>query len=253
MSDRTPPRTRLYVDTRLAAGDTVELGADRLHYLSHVLRLKAGDGVRVFNGDDGEWLAGIDTVAKGRCRLAIEKILRPPAPEPDLWLLAAPIKRAHFDLVAEKATELGISRLWPVWTRHAVMSRVNTDRLRALAVEAAEQCGRLTVPEVSEPADLAAVLGAWPRERRLVVLDERGGGAPIAEALAPLPDGPGAVLTGPEGGFAHSELDLLRDLPFAVPVSLGSRILRAETAAIAALACWQALRGDWREPVGGRS
>lgn len=244
------PKTRLFVEADLGEGAPVGLSPQQAHYLNHVLRLGKGDALAVFNGRDGEWLARIDGVGKGWCSLGLLERLRPQAPEPDLWLVFAPIKRARIDFVAEKATELGVSALWPVMTRFTAMSRVNTERLRANAIEAAEQSERLTVPEVFETEDLHRVLARWPAERRLMVLDETGGGQPVAEALAPfgggVPSGPWALLTGPEGGFAKDELDALRQLPFVTAVGLGPRILRADTAALAALACWQALCGDWR-------
>ena len=170
--------------------------------------------------------------------------------EPDLWLAFAPIKRARIDFLVEKATELGVSALLPVFTRHTAVERVNVERLRAHAVEAAEQTERLSVPTLHEPQTLSGLLANWPAPRRLLMCDEAGSGAPIALALAAL-DGPAraapwAILIGPEGGFAADELANLHGLPFVTPVSLGPRILRADTAAIAALSCWQAALGDWR-------
>lgn len=244
--DHDRARARLFVGDALTSGATVAVGPDQAHYLANVMRVRVGDGITLFNGQDGEWRGRVDAVGKGRCVLAVDNRLRTQAPEPDLWLLFAPIKRSRLDMVAEKAAELGVSVIWPVLTRFTAMGRVNVDRLRANAIEAAEQCERLTVPEVREPATLRQVLDGWASERLLLVMDETGSGLPIAEAVAAASE-PAAVLVGPEGGFAKSELDLLRDLPFVTPVSLGPRILRAETAAIAALSCWQALRGDWRE------
>jgi 16S rRNA (uracil1498-N3)-methyltransferase len=239
------PKLRLYVEAPLAAGLEVTLGADQAHYLLHVMRLAAGAELALFNGRDGEWRATLTRAAKKAASLTVGGPLREQEVEPDLWLAFAPIKRARIDFIAEKATELGVSVLQPVFTRHTVMTRVNDDRLRAIAIEAAEQCERLTVPEVRPPCDLFALLDGWPAERRLILLDEGGGGRPVAEALDGLAPGPLAVLVGPEGGFTKSELDALRGLSFAVPVGLGPRILRADTAALAALACVQAIRGDW--------
>lgn len=244
-TDREPPRTRLYVGEPLSAGATVGLDHERAHYLRHVLRLDRGDRVALFNGRDGEWGARIDGFGKGWCSLAVESRRRPQAPEPDLWLLFAPIKRARIDFVAEKAAELGASLVWPVLTRHTDVARVNVDRLRANAIEAAEQCERLTVPELREPARLDQAMRDWPAERVILLCAEAGPARPIASAVAELAPGPAAILTGPEGGFAKDELDGLLKLPFVVPVGLGPRILRADTAALAALACWQALAGDW--------
>ncbi len=243
--DIAPVKTRLHVDEALSEGATVGLDHERAHYLRHVLRLDRGERVALFNGRDGEWSARIDGFGKGWCSLAVESQRRAQAPEPDVWLLFAPIKRARIDFVAEKAAELGASAVWPVITRHTDVARVNTDRLRANAVEAAEQCERLTVPEIREPVRLDQAMAGWDPARPLLLCAEAGPVRPIAVALAGLPPGPAAILTGPEGGFAKDELDGLLKLPFVVPVGLGPRILRADTAALAALACWQAHCGDW--------
>ncbi len=244
------PETRLHVEGALAAGQSLGLERDRAHFLRSVLRLGPGAKLAVFNAEAGEWQAEIEGLGKGWCSLLIGEQLRKPEPEPDLWLVFAPIKRARIDFIAEKATELGCARLVPVMTRFTAVSRVNEERLAANAREAAEQCERLSVPEVAETRSLGAVLDDWPAGRRLLVCAEWGAARPIAEALQavrreqPGDPGPWAVLTGPEGGFAQSELDALRKLPFVVPVGLGPRILRADTAALAALACWQAVLGD---------
>jgi 16S rRNA (uracil1498-N3)-methyltransferase len=246
----TTARLRLYVTADLAAGP-LALCKEHAHYLANVMRAKAGEAVLVFNGRHGEWRGRLEQVAKNSVTVAIEAQTRAQAAEPDLWLVAAPIKKDRIDLVAEKASELGAAALWPVFTRRTVMSRVNTERLAAHMREAAEQCERLTVPVVMDPAALDKVLAGWDGARTLLFLDESGSGPAIAEVLAALPDGPLAVLVGPEGGFAPEERALLAKLPFARPVSLGPRILRAETAAIAALSIVQALRGDWsRGPRG---
>lgn len=241
---------RLFVPADLAAG-ALTLGKDQSHYVANVMRARPGDEVALFNGRQGEWRGRLDSVSKNAVVVTLDQQTRAQAPEPDLWLLAAPIKKDRIDLVAEKAAELGASALWPVFTRRTVMSRVNTERLAAHMVEAAEQCERLTVPEVREPTTLDKALDGWDASRPLLFLDESGGGAPLAAVLAGLPAGPLAVLVGPEGGFAPEERALLARLPFAHPVGLGPRILRAETAAIAALAIVQAVRGDWaRGPRG---
>lgn len=247
------PRTRLYVDSPLVAGQAVGLDHERAHFLRHVLRLDRGDAVAVFNGRDGEWLARIDGFGKGWCSLEAVHQRRPQADAADLWLAFAPIKRGRIDLVAEKASELGASKLWPVFTRRTDPHRVNMDRLRANAVEAAEQSERLTVPDLEEPLPLDKVLSLWPHERTLFLCAEAGEARPIARVLVdfaesrPLESAPPPVgfLVGPEGGFAPEELDALRKLPFVVPVGLGPRVLRADTAALAALTCWQAIAGDW--------
>ncbi|MFN3075583.1 MAG: 16S rRNA (uracil(1498)-N(3))-methyltransferase [Alphaproteobacteria bacterium] len=240
------PRLRLFVSSDLASNLTVRVGAEPAHYLVHVMRARAGEAVALFNGRDGEWLATLQDTGRRWCDLSVTVRSREQVPEPDLWLLFAPIKRAHLDYMVEKATELGVSRLWPVLTHRTVVTRVNVERLHAIAVEASEQTERLTVPSVREPVRLAALFENWPPERCLLVMDEWGGGRPIADVVSEKPPGPVAILVGPEGGFTKTELDVLRVLPFATAVGLGPRILRADTAALAALACWQALRGDWR-------
>jgi 16S rRNA (uracil1498-N3)-methyltransferase len=253
-TDRREPGvvTRLYVEQELSAGAEIALGRDRAHYLKNVLRAAPGDSVGLFNGRDGEWRAGISGFAKHGATLEAEAQTRPQVPEPDLWLVFAPVKRARIDFIAEKATELGASALLPVVTRRTVVSRVNTDRLRANAVEAAEQTERLSVPAVHEAVTLERLIADWPRERRLLVCAEAGEARPIAAALATFANGSQgqaagwAVMTGPEGGFAPAELDALKNLAFVTAVGLGPRILRADTAALAALACFQAILGDGR-------
>jgi 16S rRNA (uracil1498-N3)-methyltransferase len=245
-----PPsvRARLFVSEPLAEGASVGLKPAQAHYLRHVLRLKSGDAVGLFNGQDGEWVATIAGFGKGWASVDVGARRRAQRAEPDLWLLFAPIKHARIDFLAQKATELGVARLQPVITARTAVSRVNTDRLAANAVEAAQQTGRLTVPEVAVPKPLTALLEAWPEGRRLMFCDESGSGPPVADALSAVRDGarfPWAVLIGPEGGFSTDELDALSKLPFVMPVSLGPRLLRADTAAVAALACWQAALGDW--------
>ena len=182
--------------------------------------------------------------------MRVECPLRPAEPGSDLWLLFAPIKRARIDWLAEKATELGVSALLPVWTARTQVERLNLERLRARAVEAAEQSERLSVPEIRPPEALERMLAGWPADRWLIVCDESGGGEPIAEVTAQLPSRPMALLVGPEGGFDQTELDALGKLPFVSRIRLGPRVLRAETAALAALAVFQAIAGDWRH---GRS
>jgi 16S rRNA (uracil1498-N3)-methyltransferase len=244
----TRVKARLYVDAPLAAAGVVGTSPGQAHYLRTVLRLGPGDPVALFNGRDGEWLARIDGFGKGWASLTVAARRRPQAREPDLWLVFAPIKRARIDFLAQKATELGVSALWPVFTEHTEVGRVNEERLLANAVEAAEQSERLTVPVVFPAISLGQVLARWPPERRLLVCAEAGPATPIAEALpaGAAPETPWAVLTGPEGGLTASELDALGKLPSVRLVGLGPRVLRADTAALAALACWQALIGDWR-------
>jgi 16S rRNA (uracil1498-N3)-methyltransferase len=243
---------RLFVDQSLREGQAIALGRGQASYLTRVMRLQSGDCVRVFNGGYGEWLARVVGAGRGGCDLLVEAALRPPHPEPGPVLAFAPIKKEPMRVLVEKATELGVERLLPVLTRNTAAERVNLDRVRAHAIEAAEQCGRLTIPEIGEPTALDGFLGAWQEPRPLLFLDERERRRPIADAIGEYvarfdrPVSAPGFLVGPEGGFAPEEVESLRARPFCVPVSLGPRILRAETAAIAALACWQAFAGDWR-------
>ncbi len=239
------PKIRLHVDADLGAGAEVALGRDQAHYLFGVMRQGPGDRVALFNGRDGEWAAEVAEAGKRAGRLVCLERVRAQETLPDLWLLFAPLKKARTDFVAEKACEMGCRRVLPVFTRYTNAERVKAERLRAHAVEAAEQCGLLAVSEIAEPAPLERVLADWPGERRLVFCDETGAGPPALAALSALPRGPLAVLIGPEGGFAPEEAARLRAMEAAVTVSLGPRVLRADTAAVAALALVQACLGDW--------
>jgi 16S rRNA (uracil1498-N3)-methyltransferase len=241
-----PRQPRLYLEVRLASGGAVELATGQAHYLRSVLRLDRDAAVAGFNSTDGEWLCRIAEIGKARGRLTVERQLRPPELEPDLWLLFAPIKRVPLAWLVEKATELGISALLPVWTARTQSERLNLKRLRAHAVEAAEQSERLSVPELRPPEPLDRVLATWPPRRHLVVCDETGSGDPIGDAVAHLATTPMAFLVGPEGGFDQTELDALDKLSFVTRIGLGPRVLRAETAVLAALAVFQAIAGDWR-------
>ena len=245
------PATRLWTEEDLGPGVTLGLDHARAHYLRSVLRLSRGAAIALFNGRDGEWLARVEGLGKGWCSLAVERRLRAQSGGPDVWLAFAPIKRARLDFLVEKATELGCSALQPMMTRHTAVTRVNLERLQANAREAAEQCERLDLPEVRPVTDFGKLLEAWPQERRLLVCAESGSAAPLAEVLQAEREKPResvgfswGLMTGPEGGFARSELDALNELPFATKVGLGPRVLRADTAAVAALACWQAILGD---------
>jgi 16S rRNA (uracil1498-N3)-methyltransferase len=228
----TMPRSiRLFVTAPLVAGTEVLATAAQAHYLGTVMRRAAGDPVDLFNGRDGEWVARIGTLRRGSAGFVVEAQRRPQAAEPDLWLAFALLKRDATDVVVEKATELGVAALWPLLTARTNAQRVNLARLGAIATEAAEQSERLTVPAVHEPRLLSALLQSWPAGRRLFVAAERTAAPPIMAT-----DEPSALLVGPEGGFAPAELEALQAHPLVTAVSLGPRILRAETAAIAGLA-----------------
>jgi 16S rRNA (uracil1498-N3)-methyltransferase len=236
---------RLYVDAPLAAGAPVALAAPQAHYLTHVLRLKDGHGVNVFNGRDGEWSAAI-VLHKRAASLLVGAKLRDQTVPSDLHYLFAPLKAARLDYMVQKAVEMGVSRLQPVLTRHGQVARVNAERMRANAIEAAEQCGILSLPEIGEPAALPQVVAGHDPARWLVFCDEAAEAADPVAALGAVPaQAPLAVLIGPEGGFAEAERAALVTLPHVVRLSLGPRILRADTAAVAALALVQAVRGDW--------
>jgi 16S rRNA (uracil1498-N3)-methyltransferase len=239
-------RARVYVGAALAVGSEVALNAAHTHHLRNVLRLGPGAPVAAFNPADGEWLCRIGAGANSAMSLICEHRLREPASETALWLLFAPIRRSRLDWLIEKATELGVTHLAPVLTRHTQPERFNLARLEALAIAAAEQSERLSIPQLHPPRPLDALLVDWPREARLIVCDETGAGIPIAAALAQFGAGPAALLIGPEGGFSHSELDYLSEFSFVTRAGLGPRVLRAETAALAALSVYQAIAGDWR-------
>ena len=238
-----PPKSlpRLFVRQALAEGARVDLDGNQAHYLGNVMRLGEGDALLVFDGRSGEWLAKIAEAGKKRMALEVERRTRAPETLPDVWLAFAPVKRQQTDWLVEKATELGAAKLVPVITQRTVPERVRIERLEAIAIEAAEQCGRTRLPEIAQPVPLKALL-AGEAGRSLYFADE-GGGEPAAGAFRP---GPALILTGPEGGFTDEERALVRAAPGAVAVSLGPRILRAETAALAALAAYMALAGDWR-------
>lgn len=244
-------KIRLFVEADLGPGAVVALNPDQAHYLFAVMRLGSGGRVSLFNGRDGEWLAEVAEAGRKDGRLAVLEAGQAQRRPPDLTLLFAPIKKARTDFIVEKATELGCARIQPIFTRHTNSERLRLDRLRAHAIEAAEQCGETYVPELAEPARLDRLLDAWDPARRLMFCDEARAAGPAAavlapESLAPEPPGPWAILIGPEGGFAPEEGERLRGLPFVRRVTLGPRVLRADTAAVAAITLWQSSLGDWR-------
>jgi 16S rRNA (uracil1498-N3)-methyltransferase len=232
---------RLYTDAVLIKHAPVEASPAQAHYLIHVMRLKEDDEVRLFNGRDGEWLAQIQSIKKKGCVLKIVKQLITQSKPEDILYLFAPLKSARQDYMAQKATEMGASVLMPVMTKNTQVSRINLERLRANAIEAAEQCNLLSVPEVRAPVTLDAALAGWDAKRMLIFCDESAKQEPPLSALASLRGKPCAVLVGPEGGFTPDERENLLRASFTLPISLGPRILRADTAAVAALAMlWQA-------------
>lgn len=237
---------RLFVKSKLAPRGEVELDSGQAHYLGNVLRLREGEDILLFNGMDGEWCASLAALGKKKARAVVSHQTRPQDKGPDLHYLFAPLKRARLDYMAQKATELGASVLRPVLTRRTVAERVKIDRLLANAVEAAEQCGILRVPKIEPPEPLTKSLAAWDEGRPLIFADEAAPSASPLEALAALKPGPVAVLIGPEGGFDPEERALLLAKPFVHPISLGPRVMRADTAAVAALALVNAALGDWR-------
>jgi 16S rRNA (uracil1498-N3)-methyltransferase len=248
---------RLYVEADLDGRRPVDLDSGQAHYLRGVLRLKPGAPLRLFNGRDGEWAARLEALSKAGASARPLEQRRAQEASPDLWLLFAPLKRAALHVLAEKATELGVSALLPVFTGHTAVAGLNVERLRATAVEAAEQCERLDVPHVHGARALTDVIAEWPAGRRLLACVEGGAADPVADVLREADPGVSwAILVGPEGGLTAPERDLLRRLPYCSLAGLGPRILKAETAALAAVACWQACLGDGarrpppRGPVG---
>lgn len=237
---------RLFVEVSLAVGHVVELEPTQANYLVNVLRLKAGETILVFNGRDGEWSAALEQRSRRHVALQVREQTRVQEGGPDIDYLFAPLKRARLDYMIEKATELGVARLRPVITRRTIAERVNLERMRANAIEAAEQCGILRIPEVMEPVKLERVLADWDPARRLVLCDEEAAVANPVEALRTAGAAqPIAVLIGPEGGFDEAERAMLLAKPYTLSISLGPRVMRADTAAIAALAVVNAVAGDW--------
>lgn len=240
---------RLYITDSLPGSGILTLGAEQSHYLANVMRASVGTEALLFNGQDGEWAAEVIDVKKKAVTLKVNTKTREQTAEPDLWLVFAPIKKARLDFMAQKATELGVGHLIPVYTRRTIVDRVKTDRLRANAIEAAEQCERLNVPTSDEPIKLEKLLANWPADRRIMFCDEdlSGDSAHDALAKAASKSAPGkwAILIGPEGGFDDDERRMIRAHENTTVVALGPRVLRADTAAMAAISLWQSALGDW--------
>jgi 16S rRNA (uracil1498-N3)-methyltransferase len=237
---------RLFVDQPLQAGQAVPLPEAQSRYLLRVMRLTDGAEVRLFNGTDGEWRSALSADRKTAVLTPLVRI-RDQVSAPQLSLLFAPIKKARTDFIVEKATELGVSDLQPVLTAYTQTQRVRTDRMRLLSIEAAEQTERMDLPEVFEAAPLPKVLAAWEPAKPLIYCDEGGEATPISEQANRLVGKPAGILIGPEGGFSPKEQEMLRALEFVIPITLGPRILRAETAVVSALTLWQSLVGDWQK------
>ena len=240
-----PPKSapRLFVEDELGAGRILALEGNHAHYLSKVMRIREGDTIILCDDATGEWAARVGQVDKRRVDVTVVEQLRPREEVPDLWLCPALLKKDRFDFVLEKATELGVARIQPVITHRCVADKLNLDRARTITIEAAEQCARTALPELAEPLKLDALLKAWPNDRALFFADEEGGES-AADAFC-YHEGPAAILIGPEGGFDDAERTAIRAHPQARAISLGPRILRGETAAIAALSVWMAEAGDW--------
>lgn len=237
------PRIRLFIDAAFAKGAPLTISPDQSHYLVHVMRCREGKPVLVFNGKDGEWQAEISSAHKKNTQLVLQKQVRLQSASPDVWLVFAPVKNKN-EVIIEKAVELGVSKLVPVCTRYTVVRSINEERLTARIIEAAEQCGRLDLPPLAPMQELENLLTGWDKNRILLFADERGSGDSFKSLLSES-IGVKAVLIGPEGGFAPEEQALLLAQPFVKSFSLGPRILRADTAGIAALSCLMAWQGDW--------
>jgi len=242
-------KIRLFTDAPIQENTEVALNANQVNYLKNVMREKLSDPIIIFNGSDGEWRAEISLLQKKHGAVIALKQIQQQRTEPDIWLIFAPIKFGKIDYLVTKATELGVSALLPVFTQHTVVNRVNTERLKANVIEAAEQCERLSVPNIHEPETLEKILQNWPVGRNILFCDESGHGKPVGKTLSKVKKEDSntsyAILIGPEGGFSKSELEKLHQLSYVIPIGLGPRILRADTAALAALTCWQEHLGDW--------
>ena len=243
------PPPRLFVEENLGASLNINLGNAHAHYLMNVLRLKASAAVALFNGRDGEWHGTLNLIRKSRVTVNLVEMVSPQPNTIGLTLMFAPVKRVPMEIMIQKATELGVTHLQPMITDFTDVVRFNANRMRVTAIEAAEQCGRMSVPLIEEPQPLNEILAQWPKGRHLIFAAESGSVRPIAEALGEFKNhstlDEWSIAVGPVGGFSPAEHGLLRTLPFVVAVGLGPRLLKAETAALAALSCWQSVLGDW--------
>lgn len=243
-------KTRLYIPAALPGSGTIELDKAQTHYLANVMRVKEGTFIHLFNGKDGEWQATVANVSRKSVTLIVQEKVRDQLAEPDVWLCFAPIKKARIDFIAQKATELGVSRLQPILTARTNAERVKLERMESNAIEAAEQCERLNIPEVSAPVKFKELMANWPSDRHILFCDEmRDGETAIAHLSQAEKGAPWAIFIGPEGGFDDTERTALKAQPLCHAVSLGPRVLRADTAAMAAISLWQATLGDWSTPI----
>ena len=241
------PKIRLYVDKKISEKQEVELSETQRHYLQNVMRLSIGDIIRIFDGISGEYDAGIEVLNKKTCFLQVKEKIKEYVSSPDIWLIFAPVKKEQTDFIIEKSVELGVSKLIPIITDYGISQKINKERYKSRAIEAAEQCRRLDVPQVEDIKSLSDIINNWPQDRDLFFMDESGVGNDIFSVFSQdKRNSKAAILIGPEGGFSPQEMDILHNNAFAISVSMGHRILRAETAAVSALSCWQAMTGDWR-------
>lgn len=239
-------RIRLFTEEKLITGTKIACTVNQAHYLQNVMRVKLNDEVYIFNGKDGEFCAKLIETGKKSCVLLVTEKFKNFEPCPDIWLLFAPLKKENNDFTIQKAVELGVTKIIPVITEYTSNSKIRTERLNLQMIEAAEQCRRVDLPQAEEPIKLSDLLNNWDKGRKLLYMDETGAGNTAGELL-PQCSAPAAILIGPEGGFSEKELETLRKLPYTYGISLGKRILRAETAAISALALWQTFCGDWQK------
>lgn len=240
-------KIRLFVENEIKPGSLINIRGGQVNYLINVMRRKIADEVVIFNGRDGEWLSEIEYASKKEVNLKVKEKLKEQKAEPDVWLVFAPIKHGRIDYLVEKAVELGASKLFPIITERTIVSRVNLERLKAHIIEAAEQCERLNVPELHNEQKLTKILENWPEDRGIIFCDETGSGKSVKEFFSNISSNKFAIFIGPEGGFTENEFKLLMRSKNVYPIHLGPRVMRADTAALAALSCFQALKGDWDE------
>lgn len=236
---------RLYIPQRLTLHQKVVLEENQSHYLMHVMKLKKADTINCFDNQSGEYTCEVVEISKKQITVEVITQIKLYQQVPDIWLLFAPVKKDNTDFIIQKATELGVRKIIPVQTRYTISERIKKERFEAQAIEASEQCRRVDIPEIDDMIKFEDILQKWDKNRILYYMDETLNGVQVKKSFAEAP-APCAFLVGPEGGFSDKELQQLRQLPFAKGVCLGQRILRAETAVVAALACWQALSGDWK-------